>query len=100
MQSYAGPTVHFDASCCFFCLQATSFGVDDGLDYTNSLEVLSERCAWLEDRVAGASVPIRRAMSKYGAERVGVTVDFYCGELSGVGYSDPDTFPHQAHSHQ
>jgi len=35
--------------------------------------------------------PYRRAESKYSVEQVGVTVDFYGGELNGVSYSDPAT---------
>ncbi|KAL2224404.1 UNVERIFIED_CONTAM: Photosystem II CP47 reaction center protein [Sesamum indicum] len=33
----------------------------------------------------------RRAESKYSVEQVGVTVEFYGGELNGVSYSDPAT---------
>ncbi|CAN4106382.1 unnamed protein product [Withania somnifera] len=38
-----------------------------------------------------ADVPFRRAESKYSVEQVGVTVEFYGGELNGVDYSDPAT---------
>ena len=37
------------------------------------------------------SDPFRRAESKYSVERVGLTVEFYGGELNGVSYSDPAT---------
>ena len=37
------------------------------------------------------SDPFRRAESKYSVEQVGVTVEFYGGELNGVSYSDPAT---------
>ncbi|KAL5646600.1 hypothetical protein ACJX0J_001988 [Zea mays] len=37
------------------------------------------------------TVPFRRAESKYSVEQVGVTVEFYGGELNGVSYSDPAT---------
>ncbi|WMV46323.1 hypothetical protein MTR67_039708 [Solanum verrucosum] len=32
-------------------------------------------------------IPFRRAESKYSVEQVGVTVEFYGGELNGVSYS-------------
>ncbi|KAB2017098.1 hypothetical protein ES319_D08G137200v1 [Gossypium barbadense] len=35
--------------------------------------------------------PFRRAESKYSVEQLGVTVEFYGGELNGVSYSDPAT---------
>ncbi|KAK9705397.1 hypothetical protein RND81_07G053500 [Saponaria officinalis] len=35
--------------------------------------------------------PFRRAESKYSVEQVGVSVEFYGGELNGVSYSDPAT---------
>ncbi|MBA0785858.1 hypothetical protein Gotri_025749, partial [Gossypium trilobum] len=35
--------------------------------------------------------PFRRIGSKYIAEQVGVTVEFYGGELNEVSYSDPAT---------
>ncbi|CAM6042434.1 unnamed protein product [Sphagnum compactum] len=38
-----------------------------------------------------ADVPFRRAESKYSVEQVGVTVEFYGGELDGVSFSDPAT---------
>ncbi|PHT94654.1 Photosystem II CP47 reaction center protein [Capsicum annuum] len=41
--------------------------------------------------VGWADVPFRRAESKYSVEQVGVTVEFYGGELNGVSYSDPAT---------
>uniref|UniRef100_A0A0D3BZ39 Photosystem II CP47 reaction center protein n=1 Tax=Brassica oleracea var. oleracea TaxID=109376 RepID=A0A0D3BZ39_BRAOL len=41
------------------------------------------------DRIVRADVPFRRAESKYSVEQVGVTVEFYGGELNGVSYSDP-----------
>ncbi|MBA0832784.1 hypothetical protein Goarm_017149, partial [Gossypium armourianum] len=31
------------------------------------------------------------AESKYSVEQVGVTIDFYGGELNGVSYRDPAT---------
>ena len=37
------------------------------------------------------SDPFIRAESKYSVEQVGVTVEFYGGELDGVSYSDPAT---------
>ncbi|KAB2054204.1 hypothetical protein ES319_A12G239300v1 [Gossypium barbadense] len=43
------------------------------------------------DRIVRADVPFRRAESKYSVEQVGVTVEFYGGELNGVSYSDPAT---------
>ncbi|KAG2287320.1 hypothetical protein Bca52824_046924 [Brassica carinata] len=41
------------------------------------------------DRIVRADVSFRRAESKYSVEQVGVTVEFYGGELNGVSYSDP-----------
>ncbi|KAL5646930.1 hypothetical protein ACJX0J_002005 [Zea mays] len=42
--------------------------------------------------IVRADVPFRRAESKYSVEhKVGVTVEFYGGELNGVSYSDPAT---------
>ncbi|CAN0898400.1 Photosystem II CP47 reaction center protein [Linum grandiflorum] len=41
------------------------------------------------DGIVRADVPFRRAESKYSVEQVGVTVEFYGGELNGVSYSDP-----------
>ena len=43
------------------------------------------------DEIVRADVPSRRAELKYSVEQVGVTVEFYSGELNGVSYSDPDT---------
>ncbi|KAJ3668343.1 hypothetical protein LUZ60_018186 [Juncus effusus] len=44
-----------------------------------------------EDGIVRADVPFRRAESKYSVEQVGVSVEFYGGELNGVSYSDPAT---------
>jgi len=44
-----------------------------------------------EDGVVRADVPFRRAESKYSVEQVGVTVQFYGGELDGVRFTDPAT---------
>ncbi|CAN4119588.1 unnamed protein product [Withania somnifera] len=44
-----------------------------------------------DDGIVRADVPFRRAESKYSVEQVGVTVEFYDGELNGVDYSDPAT---------
>ncbi|CAN1363290.1 Photosystem II CP47 reaction center protein [Linum perenne] len=41
------------------------------------------------DGIVRADVPFRRAESKYSVEQVGVTIEFYGGELNGVRYSDP-----------
>nr|XP_048335016.1 photosystem II CP47 reaction center protein-like [Ziziphus jujuba var. spinosa] len=43
------------------------------------------------DRIVRADVPFRRAELKYNVKQVGVTVEFYGGELNGVSYSDPTT---------
>ncbi|PHT61818.1 Photosystem II CP47 reaction center protein [Capsicum annuum] len=43
------------------------------------------------DGIVRADVPFRRAELKYSIEQVGVTVEFYGGELNGVSYSDPAT---------
>ncbi|KAK7321985.1 hypothetical protein VNO80_35257 [Phaseolus coccineus] len=43
------------------------------------------------DGIVRADVPFRRAESKYSVEQVGVTVEFYGGELNGISYSDPTT---------
>ncbi|MFS7946330.1 Photosystem II CP47 reaction center protein [Helianthus anomalus] len=43
------------------------------------------------DGIVRADVPFRRAESKYSVKQVGVTVEFYGGELNGVSYSDPVT---------
>ncbi|KAG6540386.1 hypothetical protein Mapa_018290 [Marchantia paleacea] len=44
-----------------------------------------------EQGIVRADVPFRRAESKYSVEQVGVTVEFYGGELDGVSFSDPAT---------
>uniref|UniRef100_A0A453N3H7 Uncharacterized protein n=1 Tax=Aegilops tauschii subsp. strangulata TaxID=200361 RepID=A0A453N3H7_AEGTS len=44
-----------------------------------------------EEGIVRANVPFRRARSKYNVEQVGVTVEFYGGELNGLSYSDPAT---------
>lgn len=44
-----------------------------------------------EEGVVRADVPFRRAESKYSVEQVGVSVEFYGGELDGVSFSDPAT---------
>ncbi|KAH6559215.1 hypothetical protein KP509_1Z019400 [Ceratopteris richardii] len=41
--------------------------------------------------IVRADVPFRRAESKYSVEQVGVTVEFYGGELDGASFSDPAT---------
>ncbi|KAH7388150.1 hypothetical protein KP509_16G060800 [Ceratopteris richardii] len=41
--------------------------------------------------IVRADVPFRRAESKYSVEQVGVTVEFYGGELDGASFSDPTT---------
>jgi photosystem II CP47 chlorophyll apoprotein len=41
--------------------------------------------------VVRADVPFRRAESKYSVEQVGVSVNFYGGELDGVSFTDPAT---------
>jgi len=43
------------------------------------------------DGIVRADVPFQRAEFKYSVEQVGVTVEFYDGELNGVSYSDPAT---------
>ncbi|XP_060676279.1 photosystem II CP47 reaction center protein-like [Ziziphus jujuba] len=43
------------------------------------------------DGIVGANVPFRRSEPKYSVEQVGVTVEFYGGELNGVSYNDPTT---------
>ncbi|KAA3481147.1 photosystem II cp47 protein [Gossypium australe] len=43
------------------------------------------------DKIVRVDVPFRRVESKYSVEQVGVTVEFYGGELNGVSYSDPAT---------
>nr|ABV01095.1 photosystem II CP47 protein [Aneura sp. Shaw 725] len=44
-----------------------------------------------EEGIVRADVPSRRAESKYSVEQVGVTVEFYGGELAGVVFDDPST---------
>nr|WGO61876.1 photosystem II 47 kDa protein [Aneura pinguis] len=44
-----------------------------------------------EEGIVRADVPFRRAESKYSVEQVGVTVEFYGGELAGVVFDDPST---------
>ena len=41
--------------------------------------------------VVRADVPFRRAESKYSVEQVGVTVEFFGGELGGASFTDPST---------
>ncbi|KAL2905761.1 Photosystem II CP47 reaction center protein [Bienertia sinuspersici] len=41
------------------------------------------------DRFVRANVPFKRVESKYSIEKVGVTVEFYGGELNKVSYNDP-----------
>ncbi|XP_059076578.1 photosystem II CP47 reaction center protein-like [Cryptomeria japonica] len=41
-----------------------------------------------EEGIVKADVPFRRAESKYSVEQVGVTVEFYGGELDGVSFGD------------
>ena len=43
------------------------------------------------DSIVRANVSFRRAELKYSVKQVGVTVEFYGGELNGVSYSDPTT---------
>ncbi|KAF3654201.1 Photosystem II CP47 reaction center protein [Capsicum annuum] len=43
------------------------------------------------DGIVRANVPFRKAGLKYSVEQVGVTIDFYSGELNSVSYSDPTT---------
>ncbi|KAI9153884.1 hypothetical protein LWI28_017963 [Acer negundo] len=43
------------------------------------------------DGIVRDNVPFRKVESKYNVEQVGVTVEFYGGELDGVSYSDPAT---------
>ncbi|CAN6454810.1 unnamed protein product [Victoria cruziana] len=40
------------------------------------------------DKILRENVPFRRVESKYSVEQVGVTVEFYGGELDGVSYND------------
>jgi photosystem II CP47 chlorophyll apoprotein len=44
-----------------------------------------------EDGIVRADVPFQMAEFKYSVEQVGVTVEFYDGELNGISYSDPAT---------
>jgi photosystem II CP47 chlorophyll apoprotein len=44
-----------------------------------------------EDGIVRADVPFRKTKSKYSVEQVGVTVEFYGGELNGGSYSYPAT---------
>ncbi|KAJ6818059.1 uncharacterized protein M6B38_408585 [Iris pallida] len=43
------------------------------------------------DIIVRADVPFRRTESKYSVKQVGVTIEFYGGELNGISYSDPAT---------
>ncbi|KAM0941024.1 Photosystem II CP47 reaction center protein [Dioscorea sansibarensis] len=43
------------------------------------------------DGIVRADIPFKTVESKYSVEQVGVTVEFYGGELNGVSYSDPTT---------
>jgi photosystem II CP47 chlorophyll apoprotein len=43
------------------------------------------------DGIVRADVPFQKAEFKYSVEQVGVTIEFYDGELNGVSYSDPAT---------
>ncbi|KAL5569717.1 hypothetical protein UlMin_026292, partial [Ulmus minor] len=43
------------------------------------------------DGIVRVDVPFRRVESKYSVEQVGVTVEFYSGELNRVSYSDSTT---------
>ncbi|PHT98324.1 Photosystem II CP47 reaction center protein [Capsicum chinense] len=43
------------------------------------------------DGIVRDDVPFRREESKYSVEQVGVTIEFYGGELNDVSYSDPAT---------
>ncbi|KAK9007323.1 hypothetical protein V6N11_051151 [Hibiscus sabdariffa] len=55
----------------------------------NNGSIHSTRSVWIGPGIVRADVPFRRAESKYSVEQVGVTVEFYGGELNGVSYSDP-----------
>jgi photosystem II CP47 chlorophyll apoprotein len=44
-----------------------------------------------EEGSVRADVPFKRAESKYSVEQVGVTIEFYGGELDGVSFNDPAT---------
>ncbi|TYG79152.1 hypothetical protein ES288_D02G118500v1 [Gossypium darwinii] len=41
------------------------------------------------DKIVRADTPSKRAESNYSVKPVGVTAEFYYGELNGVSYSDP-----------
>ncbi|KAK4354254.1 hypothetical protein RND71_026448 [Anisodus tanguticus] len=43
------------------------------------------------DQIGKDTLNHRKAESKYSVEQVGVTVEFYGGELNNVSYSDPAT---------
>ena len=43
------------------------------------------------DGIVRVDIFFQRAESKYSVEQVGVTVEFYGGELNGVSYNDPGT---------
>ncbi|KAF3675229.1 hypothetical protein FXO38_04843 [Capsicum annuum] len=43
------------------------------------------------DGIVRVNAPFRRAESKYSVEQVGVTIEFYSGELNGISYSDLGT---------
>ncbi|PHT42607.1 Photosystem II CP47 reaction center protein [Capsicum baccatum] len=43
------------------------------------------------DGIVRDDVPFKRKELKYSVEQVGVTIEFYNGELNGVSYSDPAT---------
>ncbi|PHT45096.1 Photosystem II CP47 reaction center protein [Capsicum baccatum] len=53
------------------------------------LLLLPELCD--DDGIVRANVPFRKAKSNYSVEKVGVTVEFYDNELSGISYSNPTT---------
>ncbi|PHU14205.1 Photosystem II CP47 reaction center protein [Capsicum chinense] len=62
------------------------------------LLLLPELCD--DDGIVRANVPFRRAKSNYSVEKVGVTVDFYDDELSGISYSNPATIKKYARRSQ
>ncbi|CAA0822143.1 Photosystem II CP47 reaction center protein [Striga hermonthica] len=64
-----------------------SWGVE-GFDPFVPGGIASHHIAADVDGIVRADVPFRRAESKYRVEQVGVTVEFYGGELNGVSYSD------------
>ncbi|KAK7814039.1 photosystem ii cp47 reaction center protein [Quercus suber] len=43
------------------------------------------------DDIVKVDVSFQRAELKYSVKQVGVTMEFYGGELNGVSYSDPAT---------